>query len=130
MTPEEIERMISDAEKFADEDEKLKKRVEAKNELESYVYTLKNQIEDKEKLGGKLSDSDKEKIEEVINEKIKWLESNAEAEAEDFKSQKKDAEDVVQPIIVKLYQSTSGSQSSKDHDEDQEDEKDNEKDEL
>merc|ERR1712231_3415 len=58
LTPEDIERMIQDAEKFADEDKKLKERVEARNELESYVYSLKNQLNDKEKLGAKLTDED------------------------------------------------------------------------
>merc|ERR1712156_118575 len=104
LTPEDIEQMIQDAEKFADEDKKLKERVEARNELESYAYSLKNQINDKEKLGSKLSDEDKEKIEESVNEKISWLEENQEADAEDFKAQKKELEDTVQPIIAKLYQ--------------------------
>jgi len=96
--------MIKDAETFADEDSKLKSRVEARNELESYAYSLKNQINDKEKLGAKISDEDKEKIEEAVNEKISWLEENQEADSEDFKKQKKELEDAVQPIIAKLYQ--------------------------
>ncbi|XP_037795279.1 endoplasmic reticulum chaperone BiP [Penaeus monodon] len=104
LTPEDIERMIKDAEVFADEDKKLKERVESRNELESYAYSLKNQINDKEKLGAKLSDEDKEKMDEAIEEKIKWLEDNPEADAEDYKTQKKELEDVVQPIITKLYQ--------------------------
>ena len=126
LTPEDIERMIRDAEKFADEDKQLKEKVEARNELESYVYSLKNQIGDKEKLGAKLTDSDKEKIEAVIDEKIKWLENNAEAEAEDFKRQKKDAEDIVQPIITKLYQGAGGAGDSAP----KEDDEDSGKDEL
>ncbi|XP_076065707.1 heat shock protein 70 cognate 3 [Oratosquilla oratoria] len=108
LTPEDIERMIKDAEVFADEDKKLKDRVEARNELESYAYSLKNQINDKEKLGAKLSDEDKEKMEEAIDEKIKWLEENADAESEEFKAQKKELEDLVQPIISKLYQGAGG----------------------
>merc|ERR1719422_1530628 len=54
LSPEDIERMINDAEKFAEEDAALKGKVEARNELESYAYSLKNQLSDKEKLGGKL----------------------------------------------------------------------------
>jgi len=108
LTPEDIERMINDAEKFADEDAKLKGRVEARNELESYAYSLKNQIGDKEKLGGKLSDEEKEKIEEIVNEKISWLEENQEAEADELKAQKKEMEDIIQPIIAKLYQDAGG----------------------
>merc|ERR1719188_1025271 len=108
LTPEDIEQMIHDAEKFADEDAALKSKVEARNELESYAYSLKNQLSDKEKLGGKLSDDEQSKIEEVINEKIAWLEENQDASAEDLKAQKKEMEDIVQPIIAKLYQGQGG----------------------
>jgi len=108
LTPEDIERMISDSEKYADEDKQLKDRVEARNELESYAYSLKNQVNDKEKLGAKLSADDKAKIEEVLEEKIKWLDANQEADAEDFKTQKKEMEEVIQPIISKLYQGAGG----------------------
>lgn len=108
LTPEDIDRMIRDAEKFADEDKKLKERVEARNELESYAYSLKNQLSDKDKLGAKLSDEEKSKMEEAIEEKIKWLEDNQDTEAEDYKKQKKELEDVVQPIIAKLYQGAGG----------------------
>lgn len=108
LSPEDIERMINDAEKFADDDKKVKEKVEAKNELESYAYSLKNQIGDKEKLGGKLSDEDKKTIEEAVDEKIKWMESNADAEVGDLKAQKKELEEIVQPIMTKLYQGAGG----------------------
>jgi len=124
LTPEDIEQMIQDAEKFSDDDKKLKERVESRNELESYAYSLKNQINDKEKLGSKLSDEDKEKIEESVNDKISWLEENQEADAEDFKAQKKELEDTVQPIIAKLYQQGGEDGSAP------EDEEDYDKDEL
>jgi len=126
LTPEDIERMINDAEKFADEDAKLKGRVEARNELESYAYSLKNQIGDKEKLGGKLSDEEKEKIEEIVNEKIAWLEENQEADAEELKAQKKEMEDIIQPIIAKLYQGAGGApgEGEEEGGEDEEDLKD------
>jgi len=128
LTPEDIEQMIADAEKFADEDKKLKERVESRNELESYAYSLKTQINDKEKLGAKITDEDKEKIEEAVNAKISWLEENAEAEAEDFKAQKKELEDTVQPIIAKLYQGQGGAPPPGGEEEPEEDDMD--KDEL
>jgi len=103
LTPEDIEKMIQDAEMFADEDKKLKERVESRNELESYAYSLKTQINDKDKLGSKISDEDKETIETAVEAKISWLEENQEAEAEDFKEQKKELEETVNPIISKLY---------------------------
>jgi len=108
LSPEDIERMINDAEKYADEDKKMKEKVDSKNELESYAYSLKNQIGDKEKLGAKLSDEDKEKITEAVDEAIKWLESNPEAEAEAFKEKKIELEGVVQPIMTKLYEQSGG----------------------
>ena len=76
LSPDEIERMIKDSERFAEEDKKVKDRVDAKNELESYVYSLKTQLADKEKLGGKLSADEKSTIEKEIDEKIKWLDDN------------------------------------------------------
>jgi heat shock protein 5 len=103
LTPEDIEKMVADAEKYADEDKKVKEKVEARNELESYLYGLKNQLNDKEKLGGKLSDDDKTTIEEAVDEKIAWLAENEDAEAEDFKDAKKEVEEVSNPIVSKLY---------------------------
>ena len=114
LSPEEIERMIKDAEKFADEDKKVKEKVEAKNELESYAYSLKNQLSDKEKLGNKISEDEKEKINSAVEEKIKWLESHSDAEIEEFKEQKKELEEIVNPIITKLYQQNSESAGSTD----------------
>jgi len=118
LSPEDIEKMINDAEKFAEEDAELKSKVEARNELESYAYSLKNQLNDKEKLGGKLSDDEQSKIEEIINEKIQWLEDNADASAEDLKAQKKEMEDIVQPIIAKLYQGQGGAPPGGEEEED------------
>lgn len=108
LTPDDIDRMIKDAERFADDDQKLKERVEARNELESYAYSLKNQLADKEKLGAKVSEEDKTKMEEAIDEKIKWLEENQDAEPKVYTQQKKELQDVVQPIIAKLYQGAGG----------------------
>ncbi|UJR25774.1 hypothetical protein I4U23_007128 [Adineta vaga] len=103
LSPDEIDRMIKDSEKFADEDKKVKERVDAKNELESYAYSLKTQLNDKEKLGGKLSSDDKETIEKAVEEQIKWLESNQGAEVDELKEHKKQLEEIVTPIMTKLY---------------------------
>lgn len=104
LTPDDIDRMIRDAEKFADDDKKLKERVESRNELESYAYSLKTQLADKDKLGAKISDTEKATMEEAIDDKIKWLDENQDAEAPEYQKKKKELEDVVQPIIAKLYQ--------------------------
>ena len=125
LSPEDIERMINDAEKYADEDKKLKERVDAKNELESYAYSLKNQVNDKEKLGAKLSEDDKTKIIETLDDAISWLEGHQDAEAEEFKEKKKEVEEIIQPIISKLYEGAGGPPPTTEGDED-----DQERDEL
>merc|ERR1712099_39845 len=87
LTPEEIQKMVDDAEKFAEEDALVKKTTEAKNGLESYAYSLKRQVEDKEQLGEKISDEDKEKIQTIVDEKLEWLKDHEEATAEEFDAQ-------------------------------------------
>jgi len=106
LTPEEIQKMVDDAEKFAEEDNLVKKTTEAKNGLESYAYTLKRQVEDKEQLGGKISDDDKEKVLKIVEEKLEWLKDHEEATSEEFDAQKKEIEEVANPIVAKLYESS------------------------
>jgi heat shock protein 5 len=68
-----------------------------------YAYSLKTQLNDKEKLGGKLSSDDKESIEKAVEEQIKWLESNPSAEVDELKEHKKQLEEIVTAIMTKLY---------------------------
>ena len=90
LSKEEIEAMIKDAEKFAEEDKVLKEKIDAKNSLENYVYTMRNTIEDKEKLADKISDSDKDAIKEALTEAQDWLNSNQEADKEDLEGKLKE----------------------------------------
>ena len=69
---------------------------------------MKTQLNDKEKLGGKLSDSDKKTIEAVVQEQIKWLESNQGADVDELKEHKKQLEEIVTPIMTKLYEQGGG----------------------
>ncbi len=117
LTPEDIDRMINDAEKFAEEDKLVKERVESKNELESYAYSLKNQLNDQEKLGAKLSEEEKTEILTVVDAAIEWLDSNPDAETEEYQAKKKEVEDVVTPIITKLYQQAGGAPPDMEKDE-------------
>ena len=110
LSPEDIQKMVEDAEKFAEEDKQLKEKVDAKNELEQYAYTLKRQLDDKEQLGGKVSEDDKEKILNIVDEKINWLKDSDEASKEEFNSAKKEIEEIAQPIIAALYQKQDGSE--------------------
>jgi heat shock protein 5 len=118
LSPDDIQKMVEEAEKFAEEDKLLKEKVDAKNELEQYAYTLKRQLEDKEQLGGKIGDDDKEKILNIVEKKINWLKDSDEASKEEFTNAKKEIEEIAQPIIAALYQKQgAGSEGPSAHDE-------------
>jgi heat shock protein 5 len=68
-----------------------------------YAYSLKTKLNDKEKLGGKLSSDGKQTIEAAVEEQIKWLELNVGAEVDELKEHKKQLEEIVTPIMTKLY---------------------------
>ncbi|KAL4402523.1 ATPase with role in protein import into the ER [Malassezia pachydermatis] len=105
LSKEEIDRMVAEAEEFAEQDEAIRKRVEAINALQNFIGTLRNQITDKEGLGGKLDDDDKETIQQHIKEAETWMEENAEnAEAQDIEEQFSELQAAVAPITAKVYQ--------------------------
>jgi len=103
LSKDQIERMVAEAEKNKDVDEKNRKRVEAKNNLENYAYSMRNTIRD-EKVASKISSQDKETLEKAINESISWLEKNQLAEVEELEHQQKELEKTCTPIITKIYQ--------------------------
>jgi len=103
LSEDEIQRMVKEAEDFADEDKAVKERVEAKNQLENYIYQVKNSIEDPEKLGNKIAAEDKETIETAIKESHEWIEENLTAGKDEFNAQQKTLEQIVNPIFTKLY---------------------------
>ena len=69
---------------------------------------MRNQLDDKEKLGGKISDEEKETISEAVKKTLDWIDDNAEASKEDFQQQLKDIEAVCNPIVTKLYGQAGG----------------------
>ncbi|KAK8775439.1 hypothetical protein V5799_031209 [Amblyomma americanum] len=103
LSKEEIERMVKDAEKYKDEDDKQKTRISAKNSLESYSFNIKSTVED-EKLKDKISDEDRQKVLDKVQETIKWLDSNQLAEKEEYEHRQKELEAICNPIVAKLYQ--------------------------
>merc|ERR1711896_88728 len=126
LSKEEIERMVEEAEQYADEDKKVRERIEGRNSLESYVYSVKNTINDEEKLKGKISDEDREKVEEIMKETNEWLDENQNAEKEEYEEKQKAMEKVVNPIFSSLYQEGGGGgeggESGGDDDEESHDE--------
>ncbi len=104
LSQEEIERMVEEAEEFAEEDRKIKERVDARNSLETYAYNMKNTISDSDKLADKLEEDDKSSIEEAIKDVLEWLDDNQDAEKEEYEEKLKEVEGVCNPIVSKVYQ--------------------------
>ncbi|GMH81912.1 hypothetical protein TrVE_jg6507 [Triparma verrucosa] len=101
LSQEDIERMVEEAEKYKAEDDANRHRVEAKNGLENYSYSMKSTLGD-EKVASAIDPSDKATAEAAIEEAIKWLDANQSAEKEEFEEKQKELEGVCKPIIEKL----------------------------
>merc|ERR1712183_287492 len=103
----EIDRMVQEAEKYRAEDEAAKVKIEAKNSLENYCFTMRNTLNE-EKLKEKFESGDKEKIEQAVQETLDWLDKNQLAEKDEFEAKQKELEGVVNPIMMKVYSAAGG----------------------
>merc|ERR1712085_128892 len=107
LSQSEIDRMVQEAEKYATEDATLKEKVEAKNGLENYCFTMRNTLQE-EKLKEKFEGDDKDKIEKAVQETLDWLDKNQLAEKDEFEMKQKELEGIVNPIMMKVYQAAGG----------------------
>merc|ERR1711966_380803 len=98
LSQEEIERMVNEAKEFEEEDRKLKEKIDAKNALESYIYNIKD----------KLTDDDKETLENLVKETTEWIDENQNSDKEEFEEKQKEVEKTVNPIMSKLYAGGAG----------------------
>merc|ERR1711998_672212 len=124
LTEEEIEKMIREAEEFAEEDKLAKERIDARNAFDGYIHSMKSAVEgsgDNKGLGEKMDEDEKETIEDAIKDGQDWLSSNPEADAEEIKEKQKEIEGICSPIIQKYYQGGAGGGAG-DDDEDDDDE--------
>lgn len=103
LTDEQIQKMISDAEKFKEEDEKAQKKVQARNNLENYVYNIRSTVLNEEKMKTALG-SDYDTVNTTVNDTIKWLDDNRSATTEEYEAKQKEVEDVLMPLVQKAYQ--------------------------
>jgi heat shock protein 5 len=107
--------MVEEAEKFAEEDKAQRERIESRNGLENYAFSLKTQVNDEDGLGGKIDSDDKEAILDAVKEALDWLDENsATAAAEDFDEQKEKLSNVAYPITSKMYEAGSGAGGDSD----------------
>merc|ERR1712151_1313224 len=95
LSQDEIDRMVQEGEKYKAEDDANRTRIEVKNSLENYCYQIKTSISSKE-VEGKIKADDKKKLEDKVEDTLKWLESNQTAEKEE---KQKDLEGIAMPIL-------------------------------
>jgi len=104
LTPEEVEKMVHEAELYAEADKKIREKVETKNGLQQYAYNLKQSIQE-DGVKDNLNEDDKKKIESSVDECLKWIEEEGEnADMMKFQDQKKKLEGICMPIMAKIYQ--------------------------
>ncbi|KAJ2931321.1 hypothetical protein H1R20_g5861, partial [Candolleomyces eurysporus] len=117
LSQEDIDRMIMEGEKFAEEDALHRKRQETLNSLSNLVYGVKTQLADKEGLAGKLAEEDKKTLQAVVTEAVDWVEEHGkDASIEDLEEKLAELQSTINPITSKIYQSTSGPSDNKESD--------------
>ena len=107
LSKDDVERMVKEAEKYKQQDDNQKDKVEARNGLENYCFSLRNSIAEP-KIAEKIQASDKKKLEEKIESILKWLDQNRETEKELFQEKQKELEQIANPIMTALYGGAGG----------------------
>nr|QJI10542.1 heat shock 70 kDa protein-2 [Neoseiulus barkeri] len=106
LSKDDIDRMVNEAEKYRDEDEKIKAKIAAKNGLEAYCFSLKGTFEtDYDKIKDKVPESEKNSVLERVRETLQWLDANQLADKEEYEHKQKELEQHCRPIMMKIYQS-------------------------
>jgi L1 cell adhesion molecule like protein len=99
----DIDRMVKEAEQFKDQDDAFRAIVEARNEFERYVYSVRGTL-DREDLKDKFTEDERTKVTEAVDASIKWLEEgHPDAKADEFEGKQKELEGIVNPIMVRIY---------------------------
>merc|ERR1711912_205588 len=107
LSKDDIDRMVREAEQYADEDKAAKERIDAKNGLESYCYQMKNTASE-DKFKSAVSEDEAKAVNDKVDEVMAWLDTAEHAEKDEFESMQKDLESVCNPIITKMYQAGGG----------------------
>eukprot|EP00803_Ostreobium_quekettii_P005395 evm.model.scf_1379.5 EVM.evm.TU.scf_1379.5 scf_1379:35800-38506(+) len=112
LSEEEIERMVQEAEEFAEADKLVKEKIDARNKLETYCYSLKNSIT--EEMVEKIGEENKKKIDDAVAEALEWLDDNQDAEVDEYKTAMEELQEIAQPIIAQAYEGGAGAGADED----------------
>ncbi|XP_047050865.1 heat shock 70 kDa protein BIP5-like [Lolium rigidum] len=114
ISPEEIDRMVREAEEFAEQDKMVMEKVDARNKLEAYAYNVRTTVDGE--MGRRMDGGDKERVEEAAREVSEWLDNaGLDAEADEYAEKLQELEDVCNPVFAAAYQKSSSSQDEDDH---------------
>jgi heat shock protein 1/8 len=105
LSSEDIDRMVEEAEKYKDEDELHKQKIESKNNLENLLYQSKSSVEN-EQVMSKLEDSEIQTVKDTVTEVETWL--LEERTKEDYENKLKEVNDKLNPIMMKIYSEGQG----------------------
>jgi heat shock 70kDa protein 1/2/6/8 len=105
LSRDDIDRLVKEAEKYAAEDKTRMERVEAKNQLETYLYNTRNAIQE-EKVKETLGTDTVKEVEQWVKEGLEWLDQHPDEEKSDYESKQKDYENKIRPVMMKLYQNS------------------------
>lgn len=104
LSQDDIDRMVEEAEKYAEQDKELRGRIEARNLLENYAHNLRNQLNDESGLGGQITEDDRETLSDAIKDTLEWLvEYGEDATTEELDAQKEKLSKVAYPITSRMY---------------------------
>tara|TARA_Y100000817_G_C16862108_1_gene546251 strand:- start:1169 stop:3079 length:1911 start_codon:yes stop_codon:yes gene_type:complete len=108
LSSDDIERMVQEAEKFKEEDQKIQNRIESKNQLEGFIFQLRT-ITDNEMMKEKLDESENEQIKKTIEETDQWL-MNDELTKEEYDEKYNELNQQLNPILMKIQSNPAGEQ--------------------
>ncbi|KAI4467292.1 heat shock protein 70kda [Holotrichia oblita] len=100
LSQKDIDRMVEEAEMYKEEDEKQQQKIAARNQLESYIFNIKQAVDEAR---DKLSEADKKTVQEECEQCLRWLDNNTLADKEEYEDKQKHLTSICSPIMTKLY---------------------------
>ena len=100
LSKEDIDRMVNEADRYREEDDKQRQRVEARNKLEAYVFSVRQAVGD---AGDKLSSEDRDAASKACEQTLSWLDNNSLAEREEYDDKLQEVQKLCSPLMTKLH---------------------------
>ena len=105
LSREEIDRMLAEAERYRDQDQEQREKVSARNQIETYIFSVKQAVQDS---GSKLDESEKNRVIELAEDTVKWLDANTLADKDEYKHKLDEIQKICSPIMAKIHQGGGG----------------------